>query len=189
MKKPRIPTEAGLLKSAVHYLERFAASQAMLRRVLMRRVDRAVRAELIEREPGAEIVEKVVAKVIAAGLINDQTYADSRARTLLRRGRAPRAIAQDLRARGLGDQEITAGVAALTEEGDGDLELRAALRHAERRRLGPFGTIPEDPEAAKAKRHKDLGNFARAGFSSAVAQQILAAPSRDAAIDLLTNQG
>ena len=185
MKKPRIPTETGLLKSAVHYLERFAASQAMLRRVLMRRVDRAVRAELIEREPGAEIVEKVVAKVIAAGLINDQTYADSRARTLLRRGRAPRAIAQDLRARGLDDAHVSAGIDALTEEGDGDLELRAALRHAERRRLGPFGTIPENSEAAKAKRHKDLGNFARAGFSSAVAQRILGAHDRDAAIDLL----
>ncbi len=185
MKKPRIPTEPGLLKSAGHYLERFAASKEMLRRVLMRRVDRAVRAELIEREPGAELVDKVVAKVVSAGLIDDQSYADSRARTLLRRGRAPRAIAQDLRARGLDDDRVSAGIDSLTEEGDAGLELRAALRHAERRRLGPFGTIPAEPDAARAKRHKDMGNFARSGFGSAVAQKILATATREEAIALL----
>ena len=185
MKPPRIPTEAGLMKSAGHYLERFSASREMLRRVLARRVDRAVRAELIEREAGAEIIDKVVEKIAAAGLINDQAYGETRARTLLRRGRAPRAIAQDLKARGLDDDNVSAGIDALTEEGDGDLELRAALRHAERRRLGPFGTVPADPEAARKKRHKDMGNFARAGFSSAAAQKILSAETKEEAEDLL----
>jgi regulatory protein len=185
MKKPRIPSETGLMKSAGHYLERFSASREMLRRVLMRRVDRAVRAELIEREAGSILVDAVVAKVCDAGLVNDQTYADSRARTLLRRGRAPRAIAQDLKARGLDDDHVSAGIDALTEEGDGDLELRAALRHAERRRLGSFGAVPTDPEAAREKRRKDMGNFARAGFSSAAAQKILSAATREEAFALL----
>jgi regulatory protein len=188
MKPPRIPTEAGLMKSAGHYLERFSASREMLRRVLARRVDRAVRAELIEREAGAAIIDKVVEKIAAAGLINDQAYGETRARTLLRRGRAPRAIAQDLKARGLDDDHVSAGIDALTEAGDGDLELRAALRHAERKRLGPFGTAPADPEAARKKRHKDMGSFARAGFSSAAAQKILAAATKEEAEDLLKDQ-
>jgi len=44
---------------AMYYLGRFAASSSMLRTVLMRRVDRAVRAELIERGDGAAMVDTV----------------------------------------------------------------------------------------------------------------------------------
>ena len=59
-KPPKPPTRERLEKSALHYLERFAASAEGLRRVLMRKVERAAREGLADRAQGALDVAFVV---------------------------------------------------------------------------------------------------------------------------------
>jgi regulatory protein len=49
-------------------------------------------------------------------------------------------------------------------------ELEAAATYARRRRLGPHR---RDPEARAERRERDLAALARAGFSYAIAQQII----------------
>jgi regulatory protein len=164
-----------LHNAALAYLARYAASEAGLRSVLERRVDRWKRlaqqngldAEAIAAQAATarNAIGEVVARLVAAGAVNDAAHAESRARSLARTGRSRRAIAAYLAARGI-DPE-TAGTAMPNPAGS---ELAAALVLARKRRIGPFrqGQVPDE-----AGQRRELGVLARAGFSRSVAQQAL----------------
>jgi regulatory protein len=164
---PKAISEAGLQQAALAYLERFAASAEMVRRVLARRVERAARAGLTERADGARLVERVVARLVGARLIDDAGFAEARTRSLHRRGASARAIRVRLAAQGLSDDQVQAALAALRAD-DPEPELAAALQLARRRRIGPFR-----PADRAAHRLRDLGVMARAGFSGEIARQVI----------------
>jgi regulatory protein len=169
------PGAPELHEAALDYLARYAATEAGLRRVLERRIDRWARRaerdadpELIAAQAAAarEAVEDVVARLAAAGAVNDQTYAESRARSLVRAGRSRRGAAAHLAAKG-----VDAATAQSVLPEDAQTELAAALVLARKRRIGPFrrGDPPDE-----AGRWRELGVLARAGFTQDVARQALA---------------
>src|SRR5262249_44284811 len=96
------PDAQALHDAALAHLARYAATEAGLRRVLERRLDRWKRlaqqngldAEVIAAHAAAarNAVREVLARLIAAGAVSDAAYAESRARSLVRAGRSRRAI-------------------------------------------------------------------------------------------------
>src|SRR5689334_22440028 len=75
--------DAGCLdRAALHYLERFATSSDNLRRVLMQKVRRSAEAHGTDPEEGRALVEALVARFAASGLLDDAGYARARAATL-----------------------------------------------------------------------------------------------------------
>ena len=169
-----VPSEALLHEAALNHLARFAATEAGLRRVLSRRVDRwARRAGAEGAEPATVAQQAAAAKAAAArvaqrlaasGVVDDAAFAAARARRLARSGRSRRAIAAHLAAKGVARE--TAAAALPEEEG---AELGAALAYCRRRRIGPFAVMPQEGEA----RLKALAALARAGFSRDVAEAAL----------------
>nr|WP_294544684.1 RecX family transcriptional regulator [uncultured Rhodopila sp.] len=162
------PTEAALHEAALAHLSRYAASRAGLTRVLDRRCERWTRQVATEEAAAArpalrQVVRDVVARLVAAGAVNDAAFAASRVNSLARTGRSRRAIAAHLAARGVAGDDARA---ALLD--DPDAELAAALALARRRRLGPFRA----PDAA-ADPKRELGVLARAGFSQDIAARAL----------------
>lgn len=169
---------------AVHYLSRFAASSASLRRVLLRRVERSARVHSTDLDEGAAMVEALVARMVAAGLVDDHAFATARAVSLHRRGTSRRAIAAKLRDKGVAPELIAVALDSLVNELGGaedlaagrciaaaDLDWTAAVNLARRRRLGPFRAGAE-----RAAHHgKDMAALARAGFNYAIATHLLAA--------------
>lgn len=166
----KTPTVARLEKSALHHLGRFAATRVELSRVLGRRVSRAVRAGLIPRDDAQRMVDVVVAKIAAAGFLDDTAVARARAAGMRRAGRSKRAIGQKLAAKGIARDDAQAALVAADGE-DENAELRAAARLAERRRLGPYRTGKRDDTTLK----HDLAALARGGFSYAIARTVAAA--------------
>ncbi|MDR3539042.1 MAG: RecX family transcriptional regulator [Acetobacteraceae bacterium] len=169
------PDETSLRDAALAHLARYAATEAGLRRVLQRRIERWARAAEVgaDRETVAElaatasaIAGAVVARLAAAGAVSDAEFAASRARSLTRAGRSRRAIAAHLAAKGV-DTELARSAAP----DDPDTELAAALSLARRRRIGPFRAADTADEAVH---RKELGILARAGFVQALAAQALA---------------
>lgn len=167
------PDEARLAEAALAHLARFAATEAGLRRVLARRVDRWARAAEAEgqadigpRAAAAKAAAAVVARrMVAQGAVDDAAFAESRARRLLRTGRSRRAALAHLRGKGVD----AATAAAALPEGE-EAELAAALAFCRRRRIGPFGAAAAPtPEALL----KALGALARAGFGHDVAGRAL----------------
>ncbi len=164
--QPSRPDPASLHEAALSYLGRYAATAASLTRVLERRCRRwaqsaGAEAALAELRP---LVAAEVARLEAAGLLDDAAFAASRAARLSRDGRSRRAIAAHLAQHGV-DPELARRV--LPE--DDEAELAAALKLARRRRLGPF----RDPNAA-AEPRRELAALARAGFSEEIARRALA---------------
>jgi regulatory protein len=169
------PDAASLHEAALDYLARYAATEAGLRRVLQRRIERWARRAALAAGDTETIatqaaqargtVRDVVARLVAAGAVNDAAYAESRARSLIRAGRSRRAVAAHLAAKGV-DPATTQSV--LLE--DAQSELAAALVLARKRRIGPFRTGGA-PDAAGQRR--ELGVLARAGFPQDVARRAL----------------
>ena len=173
------PDDAALHDAALAHLARYATTEANLRRVLGRRIDRWARAAGADPDPADDAdpeaiaaavagaraaADRVVARLVAAGAVSDAAFAESRARSLVRAGRSRRAIAAALVAKG-----VPSDLARAAAPEDADGELAAALTLARRRRIGPFRAGEADPD----RRRKELAILASAGFAQDVARRAL----------------
>jgi regulatory protein len=170
------PNPERLYEAAVAHLARYAATEAGLRRVLARRVDRwARRAAETERAEAANVetsdtieavaaaakaaIPGIIARLRAGGALDDNRFAESRAARLTRGGKSRRATLAHLAAKGIAPAMAQTAIAV-----DAQRELAAACAFLRRRRLGPFGS---------AEPLQSLGALARAGFPQAIARTAL----------------
>ncbi|MEJ0063342.1 MAG: RecX family transcriptional regulator [Alphaproteobacteria bacterium] len=169
------PDAAGLRAAALRYLARYAASSGRLRRVLTARLARAARdhadfaADPEQRAILLQAIEIIIADCIDRKYIDDAAFAATKARHLRQAGASRRGLAAKLRTKGLTAAQVAT---VLTEEADEEgeqAEYRAALRLAQRKKLGAFR--PGPPDAIQKRR--DLAALARAGFSHDVARRAL----------------
>jgi len=173
-KLPRRITAERLENIALHYLGRYASSSGNLRRVLMRRIERAAAAHGDDPVDGARLVDALIARFQRSGLIDDRAYATQKAASLQRRGASRFGIRGKLRQKGVETDLIDDAMATLDESGSGAGEFAAACALIRRRRLGPYRAAGR----RAAMRQKDLATLARAGFGLDVARRALAAPDR-----------
>lgn len=166
---------------AVSYLSRFDCTTAKLRQVLARKLakhsaepdaDAAAEGERVtDRSPPD--IERIIARFVEVGYLNDARFAQLLAQGLLGRGTAPRKTIERLRQRGVKGEVAEQVVRELGAAGE--TELVTARRLVVRKRLGwcrPDGVRQE-------RAQKDLGVLARAGFSFDVARRALAAPPEE----------
>jgi regulatory protein len=171
---------------ALAYLGRFASSAENLRRVLLRRVRRRLSDDREATTRAAAVIDALVARYRASGLVDDAAYAAGRARARLRRGQSLKTIRAGLAAKGVAAEDAAVAIDALRGDG-GDPDLAAAVAFARRRRLGPFRRAPA--EGNDELRLKELGAFARAGFSRAVAEAVLDCATSEEAEGLTSGDG
>lgn len=173
---PRRPTPESLANAALYYLERYAASEASLRRVLQGKIARyAVRdpvfaADSAGRETLMTAIDAIVDKHKKMGVLNDAAYAEMKVGSMRRSGKSARRISQSLAQKGVKADIVARSLAAYDADND-EAEMRAALALAKRRGWGPFrrGEASSDPKV----RAKEIAAFARAGFSFDTAKKIL----------------
>lgn len=160
-------TAERLHAAALRHLARYATSTANLRRVLMRRVERSVRLHDTDPTEGAQLVDGVLVRLTAAGLLDDAAYAEALARSLRRRGASRRMVRARMGEKGVGGDLAAAMLEA--EEDPAAAELAAARALARRRRLGPWRSVAE----RAPRRDRDLAALARAGFPLDVARAVI----------------
>jgi len=167
-----MPMSRSRLESAArHYLARYFTSRAHLRRLLERRVERALERDGTDGPPrDAQVgwVDEVLDALEASGALDDAAFAEARARVVARRGGSERTIRARLRAKGVDQHDVDAALEGLGARTD--RELDAALALARRRRLGPFA--PE-PSSEVARGQKALAVLGRAGFGYDTARRAL----------------
>jgi len=180
VRRPARPITAKYLQNAAtFYLERYPATAEGLRRVLNRRVRKAEMAEAPVMDNVKQAIETIVAKFVDAGVINDKEFAQTKARSLHRRGSSNRLTRRKLQLAGVDGETLDRAMVALDEELHTDpaaREWQAAVALARRRRLGPFRAEKD----RKDKRLRDLAAMARSGFAFAVAKKVIDAASVDA---------
>jgi len=168
VKLPAKATPESLEKAAYRYLERYATSRANLRRMLELRVQRSVYAHATDKNEGLAAVETVMTKLDRLNLLDDRSYAENRALSLLRRGASHQAIRAALFAKGVEEDLIRRAIEHLRQDWS-DPELAAALAYVKKRRIGPFRVT----EARRTNRERDLAALARRGFDYDLAQKVI----------------
>lgn len=153
--------QAALQELAFSYVARFATSRSKLSSYLVRKLRERGWNGASEPDTGA-----VVDKVVELGFIDDAAYAGMKAASLTRRGYGKGRVRMALAASGIGAEDGSEALAQADEE-----RLAAALRFAERRRIGPFAEIQADP----AGRQRALAAMLRAGHPMDLARRIVAA--------------
>jgi regulatory protein len=154
-------------RAALNYLERYDASSGHLRRLLSRKIQVSARIHGTDPEVGRTAVEHLIERLTAAGVLDDARYARARVRGLLARGASAAMIRARLRAKSVPADLIDAALAEVAGANPGH-ELAAALRYAQRRRLGPF-RLHERAE----RRERDLAVLGRQGFSYETARRVI----------------
>ena len=175
-RRPRRATAEHLRNWALHYLERYAASSAHLRRLMQVKLERSRAAHGAEATAGADALEALIGRLQSMGLLDDAAFARGRARALHRRGSSARAIRAALAQKGVAAETVETALAALAEEAE-EPELAAALAYARRRRLGPYRA---DASQRAALRERDLAALGRRGFGYEVARRVIEAEDPEA---------
>lgn len=172
---PKPLTPKRLARQVDHYLQRWFTTRGHLRRLMSRKVDRAIEHHGGDRDEALRWLDAVLDDCEASGLLNDERYALDRARLLHGRGCSRQAIRTKLSQKLVAPALIDQALALLGNASD----LQAAAAYVRKKRLGAFRRDPE------ANQKRDLGRLARAGFSYSVATQVLAAtPDELEAIEL-----
>lgn len=166
-RQPLKATPEGLERSALYYLERYDSSSGHLRRLLGRKILLSARVHGTDPEAGRAAVERLIARLTGAGVLDDTRYARGRVRALIARGTSDAMIRARLRAKSVPAELIDAALAEAAGAHP-DHELAAALRYAQRRRLGPFRL-----EARAERRDRDLAALGRQGFSYEIARRVI----------------
>ncbi len=161
-KRPPKPLNAeSLSELALAYVSRFATSKVKLARYL----NRKLRERGWEGDAPADI-PTLIEKIVGYGYVNDAVYAETTARSLVRRGFGKRRIASAIYAAGVDETDS----AAARQVGE-DARISAALRLAEKRRWGPYA---DERLSDSAVRERRIAVFLRAGHDARLARAILA---------------
>jgi regulatory protein len=147
---------------ALRYVGRYATTRGKLRAYLVRKL----------RERGWEgeqlpDLEALATRLSELGYIDDAAYALSKSQALVSRGYGKRRVLDKLRLAGVGQEDSEAARKHAESE-----SVEAALRFAERRRIGPFGAESGDSR----RREKAIAAMVRAGHSLSLARAIASLP-------------
>lgn len=148
-----------------HQAEVEAARDIVLRRLDRSAAPRAALAELLARkEVDPRVAEEVLDRLESAGLIDDAAYAAVLARTrFAEKGAARRAIADELRRKGLGEAAIAPALDQIDAEDEDAAALALARKKlASTRRLEPL-----------VRKRRVAAMLGRKGYSSGVAMRAI----------------
>ncbi|TDQ78818.1 regulatory protein [Dongia mobilis] len=172
-RKPKRLTRNDLDQVALDYLARFAATEKRVRDMLVRRIRRSAAAHDEDPAPLLAAVTEIVQSLVARKLLDDRSFAAMKAASLTRRGASRHQIGVKLAQLGVDGAMRDAAIADLAEE-FGDSDHAAAIAYAKRRRLGPYRARHIAGAQRLIQEKRDLAAMARAGFSLALARQVLA---------------
>ena len=181
------PTVQTLGRIAEHYLARFSASEASVRRVLHNRLHRIAMSNLdfaADQTAQTQLksaVETIIERYVKSGVLNDALYAETKRQNLRRAGRSKLVVVQKLAAKGIHKDLIAQTLAHEQDdaEHDDDHEKMAAQKFARRKKFGPYATKSIDANQQK----KQVASMARAGFRFQLIKQVLEATLDDIETD------
>ena len=157
---PRPLDPEQLRELALRYVGKYATTRAKLRQYLARKLRERGWAGNADPE-----LRRLADRFAELGLVDDAAYALAKSRSLSARGFGKRRLIEQLRQAGV-DEADGADAAAHAE----DESVDAALRLAQRRRIGPFAAQAPDPR----QREKWIAAMVRAGHGFALAKAISA---------------
>jgi regulatory protein len=158
---PKPLTDEALNELALRYVGRFATTRAKLQSYL----ERKVRERGWEGDRGPDAA-RIVQRFAELRYIDDASYALSKTRSLTERGYGKQRVIQAMRVAGIDESDSEDARELADSEA-----LSAALRFAQKRRLGPYAVQQlSDPR----ERQRAIAAMIRAGHGFELARKIVA---------------
>jgi regulatory protein len=154
---------------ALAYVARYATSGGKLRQYLRRKVNNALHTGTIDHDVAAGLVDRIgeiAARMTELGYVDDRAWATAQMGGMARRGLGAGRVREKLRQADIDSHLIEDLMASDDNRSDAE---NAALRFAQRHKIGPFGpsvTSPGDFQRAMAK-------MIRAGHPYDIANKIV----------------
>ena len=152
---------------AYSYLEKYSPSKQQLKVYLLKKYLTKIKGTKSKKEV-TSIIDQIVSNLEKNKYLNDEMYADSKARMFLRRGYSLNKINQSLRNKGIQDEYVKKSIDKI-KENEIEPDFVSALKLCKRRRIGPLR--PESNRELFYK--KDMGILARGGFSFDLSKRVL----------------
>ncbi|MEK9903942.1 MAG: RecX family transcriptional regulator [Rhodospirillales bacterium] len=148
----------GYIRAALAYLDRYGGPRARIQRTLERRA----RRKGLEDEAARQIISAAMHELDQLNIMDDATFAAGKAAALRRRGASKRQALAKLAMSGIEPQLAAEALDELDSRSEDDAERAAAIRYAQRRRLGPWRL---DQQTRGERRERDIAALTRTGFS------------------------
>ena len=148
-------------------MEKYNPSKQQLKVYLLKKYLTKIKGTKSKKEVTL-IIDEIILNLEKNRVLNDEMYANSKARMFLRRGYSLNKINQSLRSKGIDTKFIKQSIEKIKEEKI-EPDFVSALKLCKRRRIGPLR--PHDNRDLFYK--KDMGILARGGFSFELSKRVL----------------
>ena len=152
---------------AYNYLEKYSPSKQQLKIYLLKKYLTKIKGTKSKREVSV-IIDEIVNHLERNKIIDDELFADSKARMFLRRGYSINKINLSLRNKGVESDLIKRSIDKI-KENNIEPDFVSALKLCKKRRIG--ATRPQANRELFYK--KDMGILARSGFSFEMSKRVL----------------
>ena len=155
------------------YVEKYAPSKQQLKTYLLKKYLRAS-VPNIKKQDVINLIDIVLSDLEKNKFINDRFYSESKAKSMIQRGKSINKIRNYLFGKGINDEFIKETVNKINNE-NSDQDFFSAIKLCKKKRIGPART--EDNRSLFYK--KDISLLARNGFDFETSKKVMDIEKKD----------
>ena len=152
---------------AFAYVEKYAPSKQQLKTYLLKKYLRAS-VPSVKKQDITNLIDIVLSDLEKNKFINDKFYSDSKAKSMIQRGKSINKIRNYLIGKGINDEFIKDTVNKIQDE-NSDQDFFSAIKICKKKRIGPARTEDNRPLFYK----KDISLLARNGFDFETSKKVM----------------
>tara|TARA_B100001248_G_scaffold242253_1_gene209659 strand:- start:28 stop:591 length:564 start_codon:yes stop_codon:yes gene_type:complete len=152
---------------AFRYVEKYAPSKQQLKTYLLKKYLK-ISVDNIKKRDVGDLIDVVLSDLEKNKFINDKFYSDSKAKSMIQRGKSINKIRNYLVGKGIKDEFIKETVNKIHDD-NSDQDFFSAIKICKKKRIGPART--EDNRLLFYK--KDISLLARNGFDFETSKKVM----------------
>ncbi len=152
---------------AFTYIEKYAPSKQQLKTYLLKKYLK-ISNEDVKKKDVNKLIDIVLSDLEKNRFINDKFYSDSKANSMIKRGKSINKIRNYLIGKGIDDKYIKETVNKIEEKNE-DQDFFSAIKLCKKKRIGPARVEDNRPLFYK----KDISLLARNGFDFETSRKVM----------------
>ena len=152
---------------ALSYVEKYAPSKQQLKTYLLKKYLKNSNTS-VKKQDVNNLIDVVLSDLEKSKFINDKFYSESKAKSMIQRGKSINKIRNYLISKGINSEFIKDTVEKITDE-NSDQDFFSAIKLCKKKRIGPARTEDNRPLFYK----KDISILARNGFNFEISKRVM----------------
>ena len=152
---------------AVAYVEKYAPSNQQLKTYVLKKYFKSS-ITTVKKQDVKNLIDVVLSDLEKSKFINDKFYSESKAKTMIQRGKSLNKIRSYLISKGINSEYIKNTVDKIQDE-NSDQDFFSAIKICKKKRIGPARTEDNRPLFYK----KDISLLARNGFDFETSKKVM----------------